>query len=165
MRVHNSKPPPIPTLPKPLLNSIVFWAGSFTIQKCNGQPTNQPTNRKTNKSQQKYNQHFTNSALPVKFTPARWYDELMTWPNKLPDDGIKLITPAGRPASRNILNTRYEDKTAEWLGFHSTTLPYKHHQYYQHSPLTLMLYRHLLTEAFSYSHLLRQWWCKSKSKK
>jgi len=50
----------------------------------------------------------------------------MTSPNKPPADGTKLITPGGMPASRKILNTRYEDKIAEWLGFHSTTLPYKH---------------------------------------
>jgi len=76
----------------------------------------------------KHSQHFTNSALPVKLTPARWYDVLITWPNTRPADGTKLITPGGMPASRNILKTRYEDKTAEWLGFQSTTLPCKHSQ-------------------------------------
>jgi len=50
----------------------------------------------------------------------------MAWPNVPPVDGTKLITPGGKPASRKILNAMYDDKTAEWLGFHSTTLPYKH---------------------------------------
>jgi len=47
----------------------------------------------------------TYCTLPVKFIPARSLEEVIVSPNTGPSAGTKLITPAGTPASLNILNT------------------------------------------------------------
>ena len=49
-----------------------------------------------------YKSHLT---LPVKLTPAKCGELVMTSPNTGPSAGTKLMTPAGRPASLKMLYT------------------------------------------------------------
>lgn len=50
-------------------------------------------------------EYFYYLTLPVKFTPARCGDFVMTSPNTGPSAGTKLMTPGGSPASLKILYT------------------------------------------------------------
>lgn len=50
-------------------------------------------------------ENFHYLTLPVKLTPARCGDFVMTSPKTGPSAGTKLMTPGGSPASLKILNT------------------------------------------------------------
>ena len=62
--------------------------------------------------------------LPVKLIPANNGDLVIVLPKTGPSAGTKFMTPGGRPASRRILKTMYDERTAVSDGFHNTTFPY-----------------------------------------
>lgn len=47
--------------------------------------------------------YFTYGTDPVKLIPARWGEAVIVSPKTGPSAGMKLTTPGGRPASRQIL--------------------------------------------------------------
>lgn len=61
--------------------------------------------------------------LPVKLIPAKCFELVMVSPKTGPSAGTKLTTPAGTPASLQILNISQFDSSAVSLGFHNTALP------------------------------------------
>ncbi len=64
------------------------------------------------KLKSKFKIQFTVGTLPVKLIADKSDDLVIVSPKSGPAAGTKLITPAGRPASLNILYNTYEDKTA-----------------------------------------------------
>ena len=65
----------------------------------------------------------TYSVPPVKLTPARWGEDVIVSPKSGPEQGRKLHTPGGSPASCAILKTVQLESTAVLDGFQRLTLP------------------------------------------